>query len=70
MLVPRGTPNEIVGELHGRIVRALQLKEVRQLMLTQSIEPVGSSPAQFGVTIRQEIGKYSRLAKEIGVRTD
>ena len=71
VLAPRATPNNIVMHLHGGILRALQSKEVKQLLLAaQSIEPVGSSPAQFGDVIRQEIGKYTRLAKDIGVRID
>ena len=36
----------------------------------QSIEPVGSTPVQFGEVIRQEIDKYTKLAKEIGARID
>ena len=70
VLAPRATPNEIVVQLHGSIVRALQGKEIRRLLLAQSIEPVGSSSAQFGAIIRQEISKYSKLAKDIGVRIE
>jgi tripartite-type tricarboxylate transporter receptor subunit TctC len=70
VLAPRATPNGIVIQLHDSIVRALQAKEVRQALLAQSIEPVGSSPAQFGDMIRQEISKYTRLAKDIGVRIE
>ncbi len=70
VLVPRATPADSVAQLHASIVRALQTKEVTQLLLAQGIEPVGSSSAQFADTLRQEIGKYSRLAKEIGMRVD
>lgn len=70
VLAPRATPNDIVLRLHGSIVRALQAQEVRQPLAAQSMEPVGTSPAQFGDTIRQEITKYTRLAKQIGVTVD
>lgn len=70
VLAPRGTPSEIVAQLHASIVRALQTSEVKQLLLAQGIEPVGSSPAQFSETIRLEVGKYTKLAKDIGVRID
>ena len=70
VLAPRGTPNDSVVQLHASIVRALQAKEVSQLLLAQGIEPVGSSSAQFADTIRQEISKYTRLAKDIGMRVD
>lgn len=70
VLAPRATPKDILTQLHGNIVRALQTKEVTQALLAQSIEPVGSTPAQFGEMIRQEISKYTKLAKDIGVRIE
>ena len=68
VLVPRGTPGNIVTQLHADIARTLQSREVKQLLFTQSIEPVASAPEQFGGVIRQEISKYTRLAKDIGAR--
>ena len=35
VLAPRATPNDIVTQLHDSIVRALQAKEVRQLLLAR-----------------------------------
>ena len=69
-LAPHATPNAIVLQLHGNIVRALQASDVRQLLAAQSIEPATTTPAQFGDMIRQEIGKYTTLAKAIGVQVD
>ena len=57
-------------QLHGSIMRALQANEVRQPLLAQSMEPVGTTPAQFSDMIRQEIRKYTSLAKKIGVHVD
>lgn len=70
ILAPRAASNDIVAQLHGSIVRALQAKEVRQLLIAQSMEPVGSSSAHFSDMIRQEINKYTKLVKDIGVRID
>ena len=69
-LAPRGTPSVVIAQLQGAIARVLEAKEVRQLLLAQSIEPVGSTPAQFGEMLQQEIGKYTKLAKKIGVQVD
>jgi len=66
VLTPRATPNDLIVQLHGTIVRLLQLKEIRDLLLAQSIEPVGSSSAQFGDMIRKEISTYTKLVKDIG----
>ena len=66
VLVPRATPNDIIAQLHANIVRALQVKEVRQALLAQSIEPAGASGTQLGDMIRQEISTYTKLVKDIG----
>ena len=70
VLAPRATPRLIVLRLHGDIVRALQTNDVRQPLLAQSMEPAGTTPAQFGDTIQQEISKYATLAKKLGVQID
>jgi tripartite-type tricarboxylate transporter receptor subunit TctC len=70
VLAPRGMPPEVLAQLNGSIVHALQADTVKQGLLAQGIEPVGSSAEQFGVTIRTEIDKYTKLAKSIGVRVE
>lgn len=69
-LAPRSTPGALVAQLQSGIARALQAKEVSQALLVQSIEPVGSSPAEFGQMLQQEIAKYTELARKIGVQLD
>lgn len=70
VLAPRATPEAIVAQLRESIARALQANEVKPLLLAQSIEPSDTSSAQFGEMIRQEIIKYSALAKKIGINVD
>ena len=70
VVAPRGTPNEIVVSLRDGIVRALQTNEVKRALLAQSIEPLGTTPAQFGELMRNEIAKYTKLSKAIGVSVD
>ena len=69
-VAPKGTPNEIVASLRDGIVRALQTNEVKRALLAQSIEPLGTTPAQFGELMRSEISKYTKLSKAIGVSVD
>ena len=70
VLAPRATPDPIVAQLHDQIARALQADEVKSPLLAQGMEPRDTSPAQFGEMIRQEVAKYSALAKQIGVNVD
>lgn len=70
ILAPRSTSNDIVAQWHANLVRALQSKEIRQLMLAQGVEPAALSSVQLGDMIRQEINKYTKLVKDIGIRVD
>ena len=70
VLAPRGTPSDIVLQIRDAMVRSLASREVSQVFAGMSIEPIGSSPAQFADKIRNEITKFSKLARDLGLRTD
>jgi len=69
-LAPRAAPVSVVAQLQRGIEQALKATEVRQVLVAQGLEPVGSSPPQFRDMLRQEIAKYSKLASSIGVQLD
>lgn len=64
ILVPRGTPKDIVAKLHTDFVALTKLPEVRERMATLGAEPVGSSSAEFGEFMRAEVAKYRKIVKE------
>ncbi len=70
VLAPAKTPSDVLAQLHGDIVRALQSEDLRQKMLAQGDEPTTMSSAQFSDLIRQEIARYSALVKSVGARID
>lgn len=70
LLVPAGTPAEIVNRLHAEIARILNLPEVKQQLTGLGAEPVGSTPQQFAELIRSETAKWSRVVKDSGAKVD
>jgi len=70
LLAPRGTPPEIVARLNAETVKALQTKEVRDILASQGVEPAGDTPEQFAAFIDVETGKWSRAVKASGARID
>ena len=44
-VVPLGTPKPIVERLNAELVRALNAPEVREKLIAQGLEPIGSSPS-------------------------
>ena len=68
LLVPRGTGAEVVQRLHAETVKTLALPEVRERFAAAALQPVGNTPQQFAEVIRAEIERWSRLARELGIR--
>jgi tripartite-type tricarboxylate transporter receptor subunit TctC len=70
VLVPAGTPAEIVNRLHKEIVRVLALPDVRERLSGEGAELVGNSPQQFDRYIRSETAKWAKVVKLSGARAD
>ncbi|HET9403583.1 MAG TPA: tripartite tricarboxylate transporter substrate binding protein [Burkholderiales bacterium] len=67
---PAGTPRPVVERLGAELQRVMQLPGIRERLLAQGIEPVGSAPAEFSRQVRSELAKWARIVKESGARVD
>jgi len=70
MVVPAATPRDIIARLHGEILKVLRLPEVRNSLIAQGTEPVGSSPEEFRAFMKSEAAKWARVIKEANIRAD
>jgi tripartite-type tricarboxylate transporter receptor subunit TctC len=70
LVAPAGTPAAIIERLHGEIVRALALPEVRERIAGLGAEPVGNSPSEFAAMQRAEAARWIRIAKEANIHAD
>ncbi len=71
VLVPAGTPRAIVERLNTAIVEALKSPDVIDRLVTQGgNEIVGPPPAPFALQIRDELARYARLIKTVGLRLE
>ena len=68
ILAPAGLPKPIVAKLHGEIVKALQVPDVRERILNDGAEPVGSSPEEFRQFLIADMAKWIKLVKESGAK--
>jgi tripartite-type tricarboxylate transporter receptor subunit TctC len=67
---PAGTPADIVNRLNAETRSALAMPEVRERILATGNEPWWSTPEEFGVFVRAEIGKWGRVVKQSGASAD
>lgn len=70
LMVPAGTPQEIIARLNGAAANALAHPEVKKRFATTDLETTGSTPEQFGATIRSEVAKWAKVVKESGMRAE
>jgi tripartite-type tricarboxylate transporter receptor subunit TctC len=70
VLAPRATPAPIIARLQRGFVLALRAPAVKSFMDAAAIEPVGSTPAEFGAFYRLERARWAKIVKETGARVD
>jgi tripartite-type tricarboxylate transporter receptor subunit TctC len=70
VLAPAGTPKEIVARLNAEILRILGTADVRERLSSQGADPVGGTPEQFALLIRDEIRKWAKVVKDSGAKVD
>jgi tripartite-type tricarboxylate transporter receptor subunit TctC len=70
VLAPRGTPQAIVDQLNARIVAILKAPDFYERLMSQGVEPVGSTPAELSKHMRSETVKWARVVKAAGVSVD
>ena len=70
VMVPAGTPREIVARLNAEIVKAVADPGVQQQLKDQGLTPRGSSPEELGQATRDQLARYGRLFKEAGIKAE
>ncbi|HZN24259.1 MAG TPA: tripartite tricarboxylate transporter substrate binding protein [Burkholderiales bacterium] len=70
MLVPTGTPQEIVKRLNADVVKILTQAEMREKLMGLGFDVVASSPEEFARQIRLEVGKWTKVIKQAGIKVE
>jgi tripartite-type tricarboxylate transporter receptor subunit TctC len=67
MLVPAGTPKDIIARLNGEVRKALADDDVRRKLEDLGFALRGSSPDELGLMTREQLAKYARVIKDMGL---
>ena len=70
MLAPASVPPALLGKLNATIGTVLREPETAQRLAAVGAEPWVSSSAEFGRTLRTEIQKWTRVARENDIRPE
>jgi len=70
LMFPTGTPREIVARTNAATMSVLALSDIRERLVHEGSEPMGSTPAQFSAYIKAEIAKWSGVVKAANLKAD
>jgi tripartite-type tricarboxylate transporter receptor subunit TctC len=68
MLAPAGTPREIISKLNAEIVKAVNAPDMKDKFATAGVEPMTSTPEEFGKFIQSEAARFAKVIKEAGIK--
>jgi len=67
IVAPAGVPKEIIGKVHGYIVKAMHSPEVRNRLQADGSEVVASTPEEYAAVIRRDIEKWRAVIQSAGI---
>jgi tripartite-type tricarboxylate transporter receptor subunit TctC len=70
VVAPAGVPKNLVERINGAIAASLKAPDVLQRLSALGYEPQGGSAEQFAATIKADIGKYAKIVKAAGIKSD
>jgi tripartite-type tricarboxylate transporter receptor subunit TctC len=69
ILAPAGTPGDVIAKLNREIIQSLAVPNVKEQITQLGLEVVGSTPEQYSAVLRSENVRWSRMVKELGLRS-
>ncbi len=70
LLAPAKTPQPIIEQMNREVVKVLKLPDIRESLLQQGAEPVGSTPEELGALVKADIEKWTRVVRTAGIKLD
>jgi tripartite-type tricarboxylate transporter receptor subunit TctC len=71
IMAPAKTPKPVVDKLYGALVQAANSTDTKEQFRAQGVEAsVHPSPEAFTAFVRDELGRWEKVAKESGARAD
>lgn len=70
ILVPAGTPKDIIARLHRELVKALRAPEVVARLENEGAEIIGNTPEEAAAIVRADLDKWADVIKRSGIKPD
>ena len=70
MFAPAKTPRAMIERMHKEVARVVQLPEVRQKLIEQGADPVGSSPEELDRVVKSELKNWAAVIRAAGIKPE
>ncbi len=68
MSAPARTPKDIIAKVNADVLKVVRSPELIERLKAEGSDPVGSTPAEFGAFLRDEILKWAKVIKFANVK--
>jgi len=68
VVVPAGTPKDIVARLARETAKAVAAPEIKERLAALGYEPVASTPEECGAKFKTEIAKWTKVIRASGIK--
>ena len=70
LVAPAGVPADVVSALQKQVKAAIDQPAVKQKLIEFGVEPVGSTPAEYGALLKSEVTRWHKLIKDLKITLD
>jgi tripartite-type tricarboxylate transporter receptor subunit TctC len=70
VLGPAGIAQPVTDKLNREIVRIVGSPALRERLIAQNFVPAPATPAEFGTLLKEDIARWSKLIRQVGIRVD
>jgi tripartite-type tricarboxylate transporter receptor subunit TctC len=70
ILMPAGTPRDIVLKMNQEIGAVLAIPEVRQRIVESGLDVLHGTPEEFGAVLQRDYERYGRVIRAANIRAD
>src|SRR5260221_607041 len=70
MFAPAKTPAAIVARMQKEVARVVHLPDVKQKLIGQGADPVGSSPEELDRVVKSELKSWAAVIRDAGIKPE
>lgn len=68
LFAPAGTPLDIVNKIAADATKALQLQDVKDKLSALGADPVGGTPEEFALRLKNENARWGAAIRKAGIK--